>query len=95
MRHGHGEYSYAAKAGEESDPVTYKGSWENNLKSGIGKQMYANVGEYYGYWEEGKRHGEGVMTYLNKDVYSGSWSNGKKDGQGTYIFFQTGEKYVG
>ena len=65
------------------------------MKSGIGKQTYAKVGEYYGYWEEGKRHGEGVMTYLNKDVYSGSWANGKKDGQGTYIFFETGEKYVG
>ncbi len=35
------------------------------------------------------------MTYLNKDVYSGNWANGKKDGQGTYIFFKTGEKYVG
>ena len=57
--------------------------------------MYAKVGEYYGYWENGQRCGEGVMTYLNKDVYSGNWENGKKDGQGTYIFFKTGEKYVG
>ena len=35
------------------------------------------------------------MTYANKDVYSGSWKDGKKSGQGTYIFFQTGMKYVG
>ena len=94
MRHGYGEYTYAAKGTDEVQ-VTYKGNWENNLKSGIGRQNYAGVGDYYGYWEEGKRHGEGVMTYINSDVYSGSWANGKKDGQGTYIFALTGEKYVG
>jgi radial spoke head protein 1 len=35
------------------------------------------------------------MTYSNKDVYSGTWREGKKDGEGTYIFFETGMKYVG
>lgn len=56
---------------------------------------YAGVGVYYGYWSEGQRNGEGVMTYANGDIYSGSWKNGKKDGQGTYVFQQTGMKYVG
>lgn len=57
---------------------------------------YAGVGEYYGYWDNwGKRQGEGVMTYANKDVYSGTWKDGLKDGQGTYVFFETGMKYVG
>ena len=65
------------------------------MKSGIGRQNYIGVGDYYGYWCDGERHGEGVMTYQNKDVYSGNWEMGKKDGQGTYVFFQTGEKYVG
>ena len=35
------------------------------------------------------------MIYANKDVYSGQWKGGKKDGQGTYIFNETGMKYVG
>ena len=35
------------------------------------------------------------MIYDNKDIYSGQWKNGKKDGLGTYIFKQTGMKYVG
>jgi radial spoke head protein 1 len=35
------------------------------------------------------------MTYSNQDVYSGQWKEGKKHGQGTYVFFQTGMKYVG
>ena len=41
------------------------------------------------------RHGEGVFIYDNKDVYSGQWSNGQKEGPGSYIFFETGMKYVG
>ena len=35
------------------------------------------------------------MQYDNKDVYSGSWSGGKKEGRGTFIFFKTGQKFVG
>ena len=35
------------------------------------------------------------MTYVNKDIYSGNWKNGKKDGKGTYIFNDTGMKFVG
>jgi len=95
LRHGNGEYTYAAKSSEEAGDITYKGAWCENQKSGIGKQAYKDVGEYYGYWKDGQRHGEGVMTYKNEDIYSGNWADGKKDGQGTYIFKKTGEKYVG
>ena len=37
----------------------------------------------------------GVFIYKNGDIYSGQWVEGKKEGQGTYIFFETGMKYVG
>ena len=57
--------------------------------------IYAGVGVYYGYWVNGQREGEGVMTYSNQDVYSGQWKEGKKHGAGTYVFFQTGMKFVG
>lgn len=57
--------------------------------------IYAGVGVYYGYWAFGLRDGEGVMTYSNQDVYSGNWKEGKKNGHGTYVFFQTGMKFVG
>ena len=52
MRHGQGDYTYAAQ-GSEEEPIMYKGAWVDNKKHGIGKQMYAKVGEYYGYWENG------------------------------------------
>jgi len=94
LRHGEGVYKYNTKAGEDVQDI-YRGSFENNVKSGIGKMTYANVGEYHGYWSNGLRNGEGVMTYLNKDVYSGQWKDGKKHGKGTYVFFQTGMKFVG
>eukprot|EP00831_Metopus_contortus_P013279 TRINITY_DN1537_c0_g1_i7.p1 TRINITY_DN1537_c0_g1~~TRINITY_DN1537_c0_g1_i7.p1 ORF type:complete len:216 (+),score=41.98 TRINITY_DN1537_c0_g1_i7:183-830(+) len=92
IREGKGKYVYAA--GDE-----YEGDFKNNTKHGIGKMLYKPKGEpkgeYYGYWENGFRHGEGVFTYINKDIYSGQWRFGKKEGKGTYIFFETGMKYVG
>ena len=35
------------------------------------------------------------MIYTNKDIYSGKWKNGEKEGEGTYVFNETGMKYVG
>lgn len=35
------------------------------------------------------------MIYVNKDIYSGQWKFGNKDGKGTYIFADTGMKFVG
>ena len=35
------------------------------------------------------------MIYENKDIYSGQWKFGKKDGKGSYIFNDTGMKFVG
>ena len=83
------------KADEGTNDGVYKGCWDCNLRSGIGRQTYPAVGEYYGYWQNGERHGEGVMSYVNKDLYSGNWNMGQKDGKGTYTFALTSEKYVG
>lgn len=68
----YGTYTYAAHGDNEAEiRDTYKGAWKNNMKHGIGQQLYFNVGTYNGYWENGLRHGEGVMIYQNQDVYSG------------------------
>jgi hypothetical protein len=40
-----------SKGHNEEVQVTYKGEWSKGLKSGIGKQIYADKGVYYGYWE--------------------------------------------
>lgn len=92
-----GTYKYFSKPAEDGTAPEnkYTGSWKGNNKHGIGKMVYAGVGVYYGYWANGLREGEGVMTYSNQDVYSGMWKDGKKHAQGTYVFFQTGMKFVG
>lgn len=84
VREGTGVYLY----GETGHK--YEGEWFGNLKHGIGKMTFANVGEYYGRFENGKRHGEGVYKYTKtRDLYSGSWQNGLKHGRGTFIFNDT------
>jgi len=35
------------------------------------------------------------MIYVNKDIYSGEWKCGNKEGKGTYIFAETGMKFIG
>ena len=90
IREGRGIYRYFEKGNK------YEGEWKNNARHGIGKMLYAGIGEYHGYWENGKRHGEGVFTYEKTgDVYSGWWRFGQKNGHGTYVFKATGMKLVG
>jgi len=65
LRHGDvGTYTYN-KHGTEEVKDSYKGQWVNNMKEGIGMQVYTGVGRYQGYWKEGNRDGEGVMIYEN------------------------------
>ena len=64
VREGNGKYTYSKHGGEEN-PDTFEGEWKDNLKHGIGKQIYNGKGTYYGYWEKGLRNGEGVFTYTN------------------------------
>ena len=88
-RQGNGIYRY------EKTKHVYEGEWYENVKQGIGKMDYFNIGTYHGYWENGRRHGEGVFTYKNGDVYSGWWRYGQKEGYGTYLFKETNMKMVG
>ena len=49
----------------------------DNQKHGIGKQMYAKVGEYYGYWENGNMGG--ATKEMKKD---GEVSASQLEGRG-------------
>ncbi|KAL4681602.1 hypothetical protein H8959_007079 [Pygathrix nigripes] len=39
--------------------------------------------------------GHGVYYYINKDTYTGEWFTHQRHGQGTYLYAETGSKYVG
>lgn len=41
------------------DGSVYQGSWQANLKHGIGKKTYANGDFYEGLWRHGKAEGPG------------------------------------
>jgi len=43
----------------------YVGEWQNHLRHGQGKYMYASSGlQYEGQWRDGKRTGDGEITRI-------------------------------
>lgn len=102
IRHGPGEYQF-------SDGSHFKGSYENNKKSGLGDATYKKreineedgeprvTGEarYLGHFVEGQRQAHGCMVYHNGDVYQGEWYAGQKHGEGSYRFSADGSVLSG
>jgi hypothetical protein len=83
VRHGAGTYFY------RDTQDKFKGTFDQNQKSGMGRVDYKAGGYYHGFFENGKRHGEGTFQYPNKDIYSGMWKEGKRHGKGTYVYANT------
>lgn len=83
VRNGPGTYFY------RSTRDTFKGTFAENKKVGMGRVDYKAGGFYQGYFQDGKRHGEGTFQYPNKDIYSGMWKEGKRHGKGTYVYADT------
>ena len=72
--HGNGEYnSFDAK---------YIGSWKDNLRDGVGEEVYPKV-KYIGEFKDGMKHGDGVL-HLSCGVIVGNFIEGKLN-QGKYI----------
>lgn len=77
----------------------YKGDWKDNLKNGLGSQIYPNKDKYEGEWKDSKRSGKGTFWTVDKRGkyirdYTGEWLEDKKHGLGTQ-FFLNGDKYDG
>lgn len=83
VRSGDGTYFY------RSTRDTFKGTFADNKKVGMGRVTFKAGGWYHGYFQDGKRHGEGTFQYPNKDIYSGMWKDGKRHGKGTYVYADT------
>mmetsp|Transcript_101267 Transcript_101267/g.285470 ORF Transcript_101267/g.285470 Transcript_101267/m.285470 type:complete len:231 (-) Transcript_101267:278-970(-) len=84
-RHGKGSYKYYTQVGYD----VFEGTFEDNMKTGLGLLTYAKGGFYNGYFVNNKREGEGTFKYPNGDIYSGSWKSGKRHGKGTYVSART------
>ena len=48
-----------------------------------------------GSWVDDQRCGTGKYSYINGDTYEGEWLNHVRHGRGTYLYTDTGSKYVG
>jgi len=83
IRKGDGTYFY------RSTRDTFKGTFADNKKVGMGRVNFKAGGYYHGYFKDGKRDGEGTFQYPNKDIYSGMWKDGKRHGKGTYVYADT------
>jgi len=92
-RHGKGIYKYWEHASHDLE--SFEGTFEKNLKTGLGLMKYRSGAFYHGHFSEGQRHGEGTFKYANGDIYSGMWENGKKHGKGTYVYATTKYSIVG
>jgi len=83
VRNGNGTYFY------RTTRDTFKGTFTENKKTGMGRVDFKAGGFYHGYFKDGKREGEGTFQYPNKDIYSGMWQDGKRHGKGTYVYSDT------
>ena len=69
------------------NPLLYSGSFDNELKQGKGKHVWANKDVYEGDFVGGKKEGRGKKLYFNSDdYYDGEWKDDKKHGQGVFAY---------
>ena len=68
------------------DGSQYEGSWINDLKHGMGKQIFPDGSIYTGEFAKGLEHGAGKRTHTDGSKYEGKFRYGKKDGQVCSIY---------
>ena len=54
---------------------TYKGRFDDFIRSGHGVYTYSNGEKYEGFWYEDKKHGEGALTNAEGKRTHGYWNN--------------------
>ena len=74
----------------------YEGQWSksDNLRHGIGIQVWTDGSIYEGHWKNDKADGDGRLIHADGDVYEGAWVVDKAEGKGTYTH-QDGAQYAG
>ena len=74
LRDGQGEYN--------SENETYKGSWKNDQKDGIGLVKYKDGYEYNGKFKNNKFNGKGKLTWKDGSYYDGEFKDNFFNGMG-------------
>ncbi|EGR32108.1 viral a-type inclusion repeat protein [Ichthyophthirius multifiliis] len=61
----------------------YQGNKKNQLREGIGCQVYENGNVYEGEWKNDNRNGYGILKdNFGIDIYNGDWKNDMYNGKG-------------
>ncbi|KAG2488884.1 hypothetical protein HYH03_012678 [Edaphochlamys debaryana] len=81
-------------AGVARSRFRYQGGWHQDLKHGLGRQVFANGDVYEGIWKCGLPDGPGRLVYADGNEYDGEWRAGRMHGHGTFVW-ATGERYDG
>ncbi|XP_017010175.2 MORN repeat-containing protein 3 [Drosophila takahashii] len=92
QRHGYG--TLRRKEPDGSIQRIYVGQWQQDKRSGEGKQFYADGSVYFGQWLKGQRSGQGILWQPDGGVYVGEWLLDKMHGKGV-LFTAKGNRYVG
>ena len=60
----------------------YEGSWNNNVRDGIGTTYYQNGEKLEGLWKNDLFNGKGKLTLFDSTLYDGQWKDGLPHGKG-------------
>lgn len=90
MMEGLGEEVFGGEEGQKK----YQGSYQNNMKNGLGKLEWGDGKIYVGGWVDNKMEGEGCCRWPDGKIYYGQWLNGLKHGKGCYKW-DDGRMYYG
>lgn len=75
------------------DENLYRGQRENNLRNGLGIQIFPNGYFYYGMWKNNMANGKGKLLYTDGTYYKGLYENNSIIKGGLY--FWNGRKFEG
>jgi hypothetical protein len=64
---------------QQSDQLTYKGSWKKDCFHGKGQLKYSNGTLFKGHFKNGSKTGFGELVSPNGYNYQGDWIGGKKN----------------
>ena len=79
---------------QQSDQLTYKGSWKKDYFHGKGQLKYSNGTLFKGHFKNGSKTGFGELVSPNGYNYQGDWIGGKKTGCAK-IIYKNGDTYNG
>lgn len=60
--------------------VKYEGEWKQNLKEGLGFEVFNSNESYIGFFHKGKRNKYGQFIFGDNSIYIGEWYLSKFDG---------------